>query len=48
MFAFHVESGVDDDDVMDINVNVIACHGYVICRLPSLMDALRKLNIGNP
>ena len=53
VFAFHVES-VNDD----INVNVRSkssstshqsyCHGYVICRLASLMDALGKLNIGNP
>ena len=51
VFAFHVES-VDDCADMNAHSNSGShqsfCHGYVICRLPSLMDALRKLNIGNP
>ena len=53
-FAFHVES-VDDVVIMDINnANSSSAsyqlyyHGYVLCRLPSLMDAVRKLNIGDP
>jgi hypothetical protein len=48
VFAFHVES-VDDVDVNSSSGSHQSfCHGYVICRLPSLMNSLRKLNIGNP